>query len=66
MWKEARSVEERLGMLKEARDFEDSLEGFTEGWRGSLETGGLKGAEGAEQRLDRKKEQKRGWTGKGS
>jgi hypothetical protein len=33
MWKEARSVEERLGMLKEARDFEDRLEGLNTGFR---------------------------------
>ncbi len=33
MWKEAGSVEERLEMLKEARDFEDRLEGLNTDWR---------------------------------
>jgi hypothetical protein len=48
MWKEARSVEERLRMLKEARDLKI-------GRRGSIEAGGLKGTEGAEHGLDRMK-----------
>jgi hypothetical protein len=56
MWKEAGSVEERLEMLKEARDFEDRLEGLNTDWRVVGSWRGWTEArwdKGVEERLDR-------------